>query len=333
MAVKRSRFGTATAMLPANPLLAATRRALLFASSAFLLPPASSPAAEPPSICVACYAATTRTIAIGDLHGDADAFVDTLRLARLIDEGQNWSGGDTTLVQIGDVLDRGSQERECFDLLRTLKKQAKAAGGRVVTLLGNHEVLNAAGITIYATETGQTAFGENRAAAFAPGGMLASELATWPVACLVGDTLFVHGGVTPSLARDGLASANDIAARWLRGDGALPPPLLLPTAGGSGGASPLWTRDIGVAEPAPTACRALSSALADLGASRVVVGHTVQEHGISCACEKRVWRIDVGLSRGMLRAPPQALEIDRAGRVRTLGATPASAARSAGLAS
>jgi hypothetical protein len=32
-------------------------------------------------------------------------------------------------------------------------------------------------------------------------------------------------------------------------------------------------------------------------AKRMVVGHTVQRGGITSACDDRVWRIDVGLSR------------------------------------
>ena len=36
--------------------------------------------------------------------------------------------------------------------------------------------------------------------------------------------------------------------------------------------------------------------LREIGARRMVVGPTVQEKGISSACQARVWRIDVGLA-------------------------------------
>jgi len=45
------------------------------------------------------------------------------------------------------------------------------------------------------------------------------------------------------------------------------------------------------------------------GASRMVVGHTIQEAGINSACDDRVFRIDVGLSRGCGNGEPQVLEI------------------------
>ena len=34
------------------------------------------------------------------------------------------------------------------------------------------------------------------------------------------------------------------------------------------------------------------------GAARMVVGHTIQSGGINSACEGRVLRVDVGLSKG-----------------------------------
>jgi hypothetical protein len=87
-----------------------------------------------------------RIVAIADLHGDADAFVALLRLAGLVDEGRHWSGGRATLVQTGDVLDRGVQVREIVDLLSALEKEAAAAGGEAIALMGNHEAMNALGI-------------------------------------------------------------------------------------------------------------------------------------------------------------------------------------------
>jgi hypothetical protein len=84
-------------------------------------------------------------IAIGDLHGDADAFVALLRRTGLIDDARKWSGGRATLVQMGDYLDRGAQVRELLDLLMALEGQARAAGGKAIILMGNHEAMNAIG--------------------------------------------------------------------------------------------------------------------------------------------------------------------------------------------
>lgn len=86
-----------------------------------------------------------RVIAISDIHGAHQAFVETLRAAGLVDERLDWSGGRTHLVIVGDILDRGDQSRAVMDLLMRLEPQAAAAGGRVHVVLGNHELMNLVG--------------------------------------------------------------------------------------------------------------------------------------------------------------------------------------------
>jgi len=87
-----------------------------------------------------------RVVAVGDIHGDLGHLVTALRTAGLIDEGRTWIGGDAVLVQVGDFLDRGREVRQVMDLMMRLQKEAAAAGGRFVVLLGNHEVMNLLGI-------------------------------------------------------------------------------------------------------------------------------------------------------------------------------------------
>ncbi len=70
-----------------------------------------------------------------------------LKTTGLIDDSNKWTGGRTQLVQTGDYTDRGEGTRAVMDLLMALEPQAKAAGGRAVVLLGNHEVMNLIGET------------------------------------------------------------------------------------------------------------------------------------------------------------------------------------------
>jgi hypothetical protein len=86
-----------------------------------------------------------RVVAIGDLEGDYDKFADMLRTAGLIDAAGDWTGGQTHLVQLGDVPDRGPNSRMIMDLLMRLEPQARRAGGRVHALIGNHEAMNVEG--------------------------------------------------------------------------------------------------------------------------------------------------------------------------------------------
>jgi len=87
-------------------------------------------------------AQAVRIVAVGDVHGEIDGFDSVLRAAALIDENGRWVGGDAVLVQTGDVTDRGLRVRAVMDRLRSLQEQAPAHGGRVVALLGNHEIGN-----------------------------------------------------------------------------------------------------------------------------------------------------------------------------------------------
>lgn len=52
--------------------------------------------------------------AVGDLHGDMQKTKKSLQLARVAAEKEDgklvWTGGDTVVVQLGDVLDRGDCE-------------------------------------------------------------------------------------------------------------------------------------------------------------------------------------------------------------------------------
>jgi len=80
-------------------------------------------------------------VAIGDVHGAYDRFVALLRQAGLIDMRNHWSGGRAVLVQTGDLVDRGPDSRKVLDLVMNLTAEAPKAGGTVVPLLGNHEVM------------------------------------------------------------------------------------------------------------------------------------------------------------------------------------------------
>ncbi|MEQ8313427.1 MAG: metallophosphoesterase [Gammaproteobacteria bacterium] len=86
-----------------------------------------------------------RIVAVGDVHGDFDNFVATLRAADLINRRRNWTGGATHLVQVGDLPDRGPDTDKVIELLKKLERQAEEDGGKVHALIGNHEAMNMLG--------------------------------------------------------------------------------------------------------------------------------------------------------------------------------------------
>lgn len=290
---------------------------------------ASSPSPSPaPSISALAPApdpltrvpAPARLIAIGDLHGDFEAARAVLRLGGAIDDKDHWSGGSLVVVQTGDMLDRGDGERAILDLFERLLGEAKAAGGAVIALNGNHEVMNVQLDFRYVTENGFRDFAgvpgaslldphltsvpepaKARAAALLPGAPYAKRLARRDTIALVGDTLFVHGGVLPKHVKYGLSRINHEISAWMNGDKPAPPPIAVAEDG------PIWTRRYSAAPDAED-CKVLGEALSAASAKRMVVGHTVQRGGITSGCEDRVWRIDVGLSR-YYGGDPEVLEI------------------------
>jgi Calcineurin-like phosphoesterase len=261
-----------------------------------------------------------RVIAIGDLHGDFGGMEAALRAGGAIDETGHWRGGDLVVVQTGDLLDRGDDEQRIIDNLERLETEARAAGGDLIWLLGNHELMNAAGDFRYVTPGGFLDFEDTpkldlgsvaarpkmeraRMAAFATfpsTGPYAKILAGQDTIRIVGDTVFSHAGLTESWAAR--AQAVNLENRcWLAGQvPALPVPSAL-----SDDSSPVWTRAFGTSE---VDCGMVRRALAELGSTRMVIGHTVQPDGISSECDGALWRIDVGLA-ALYGGPIQVLQI------------------------
>ena len=246
--------------------------------------------------------AAKRVVAIGDLHGDLVATRHALQLARAIDAEDRWIGGDLVVVQTGDFLDRGDDERAIFELTDALRVAAPKSGGALVALSGNHELMNVAQDFRYVTPNAFSAFADQggRDVAFRPGGSFARRLAERPIVVQVGDTVFVHGGVLQKHVRYGIARMNQEVRAWMLGQSA-PPAIVLSEDG------PIWTRLYSDRE-SPDVCAELHATLQALGAKRMVVGHTPQLQGITSACEQQVWRIDTGMAHHY-GGPVEVLEI------------------------
>ncbi len=140
-------------MVPSSPRMFFHRVCifiLLLVNLAFAGPP-KAPADQPEAV-----------VAIGDVHGDFDDFVSILQRTGLIDAQHRWTGSKTTLVQVGDLLDRGPKPRDVMDLLMSLEKEAPNSGGRVVSLLGNHEMMNLMGDLRYVTTENYASFADSK---------------------------------------------------------------------------------------------------------------------------------------------------------------------------
>jgi hypothetical protein len=137
--------------------------------------------------------------------------------------------------------------------------------------------------------------------AFRPGGSFARRLAERPVIAQIGDTVYVHAGVLPKHVTYGLARMNAEVRAWMLGERAAPPEIMMAVDG------PIWTRAYSL-DTHEEGCELLMQALDQLGARRMVVGHTPQLGGITSACDERVWRIDTGMAK-FYGGPVEVLEL------------------------
>jgi len=194
-----------------------------------------------------------RVIAVADLHGGYDAFIDILHRTELIDDELKWIDDETCFVQTGDVVDRGPDSRRILDLMIDLKEQQP---DRVFMLLGNHEIMNMIGdlryvhpgeFAVFADEEdpldrqrGLSAFGKineefglederlrevfdatfprgwfAHRKAFSPQGRYGAWLLQRAALKIVNATLFVHGGISASDAHVGIEKLNQTLRREL----------------------------------------------------------------------------------------------------------------------
>jgi hypothetical protein len=104
-------------------------------------------------------------VTVGDLHGDFSAWKTIASAAGIVDPAGHWAGGKTTLVQLGDITDRGPDSLKIVRNLQQLQAEAPAAGGRVMVILGNHEAMNLLGDNRYTTPGEYASFVDDRSVA------------------------------------------------------------------------------------------------------------------------------------------------------------------------
>lgn len=189
---------------------------------------------------------TDRVVAISDVHGAYDAMVATLTNVGILDDNLAWTGGNTRLVIVGDLLDRGPRSRDVMDLLMRLEGEAIAAGGYVHVLFGNHESMNMIGDMRYVSKAEYAAFADDETqeqrdrwfkpwtereggkksdsqerfdqlfppgyfalrAAFGPEGKYGKWLLEKSIVAVIDGTAYVHGGLSPMVAELGLDGVN-----------------------------------------------------------------------------------------------------------------------------
>jgi hypothetical protein len=167
----------------------------------------------PPRRAPTIQSAVDTVYVIGDTHGMYDEFVEGMQRVGLIDGALRWNGGRRHLVLAGDLLDRGPDVLALVWLVYRLEREAAAAGGRVHTVLGNHEIMVMKGDLRYVhpkeAEIARWHDASYDALFDIDVSILGRWLAAKPAALRIGDAVIVHGGLHPYYAQHGLRALDD----------------------------------------------------------------------------------------------------------------------------
>jgi hypothetical protein len=314
----------------------------LMVLAAVLMPSAAVPQPAP-----------QRIVAIGDLHGDFEAWRAIAAAAGLADAKGRWTGGNATLVQMGDIVDRGPDSLKIIRDLMKLQREAPKRGGQVIVLLGNHEAMMMTDDMRYVHPGEYAAFADqdskalrdrvyeaNKAAvesayrakapdmqpeaikeewlktmplgkveymlAWRPQGELGKWALANPAVVKLGNSLFVHGGISSAYATQSIDDINRKVATALKARNDSPNAIINDPHG------PLWYRglivrndgDEATVSPIPpdatvplTIEQEIDLALRNFGVKRIVIAHTPSREGIIAGAGGKLWRVDSAISR------------------------------------
>ena len=260
-----------------------------------------------------------KVIAIGDIHGDFDHLFTILYRLNIIDEDNNWTGGDTIIVQTGDVLDDGGRgndinkkeysadEIAIYNLLINLNTQANKLGGAVLMCIGNHEIINILEnnvdyVNVYTKKYYNDNFNISRKNIISAGSEMAKKLSCVLKSVIkIGNIYFCHGGISYKLYNTVMKSKkwetfdrfiehiNNTLPKILNGHLDLYETELEYIKNIS------WNRDFGGFMPNEFVCDDFNTFFRK--DEKMVIGHTVQPQGINSICNNRIFRIDTAISR------------------------------------
>ena len=253
------------------------------------------------------YPYPPKLIVIGDIHGDIKRFKNILLDANIINNNIEWIADppNTIVIQMGDQIDSANRDidikeweiladTEMLYFTNLLDKLAQSKGGRLISIIGNHEFMNVIGNYSYVSQKSINNNHIKRYEQFKPGGSLSSILSNRPIIVKIGNMLFSHAGITSNhinilnkYSKD-ISYINRIWKKFVQTNTVLNEDRELFNSILSDDQGILWTRNLDEIDN-------IKTLLKTLNCNHMFVGHTVVE-GIK-NIEGVLWYTDTGISR------------------------------------
>jgi len=269
---------------------------------------------------------TERIIVIGDIHGDIFRLMESLYILNIISRDMKWIAEpkNTIVIQLGDQIDslsRGGDpswevlpDIEVMLQMDKLDKIAKLGGGRVLSLLGNHEIMNCLGEFSYVSPKSKETYDiEKRKKLFEPGNFLNTILAKRNIVLKIGPYLFCHGGILPhhlDCVNNNLHIINDIIRRVITLNNITEQDKMLFNLFALNQESILWTREyLNMYLSNTDALNIIIDIILQRTECKTIfVGHNTVEN-ITSAANNKLFFVDAALSRAYSSKKFQILEI------------------------
>lgn len=276
-----------------------------------------------------CLPASPRIVVIGDIHGDLGRLSQILYGAQIINRNLEWIAEpkNTIVVQLGDQVDSMSRavgevgnwekvpDTDVLHLMEQLDGIARPHGGRVLSLLGNHEWMNVMGDFSYVSEFSKRRT-DMRAQKFGPNGVFGTILAKRSVVLKVGDVLFCHGGLLPhhlDMVQNNIHMFNEVSRKCLRGIPMTQEEAFILTRAVVGEEGITWTRMyMNLLNEPEKLVEVIRDVLIRTQSKFICVGHNTVD-AVTPILGGALWLVDNGISRAYGRNTYQFLEILQSG--------------------
>jgi Calcineurin-like phosphoesterase len=267
------------------------------------------------------WPAADKILALSDIEGEFDNFRYMLIAAHVMDSLYNWTYGNGLLVICGDLFDRGHDVAAELWLLYKLEEEAKASGGYVHTILGNHDIMNLGGDIRFVQPRyieNAKIIGKDYMELYNKNSELGRWLRSKNIIEKIGDNLCLHGGISPKILKIGWAVDKiNYNCRPFYDMGEHPEKFTDTTLWAffdEDNISPFWYRGYFTGLKATQGL--VDSTLAFYQCKQIIVGHDIIDN-VGSFYQDKVYGIDVnehlGNTQGLLIESGKFYRVDRVG--------------------